>query len=98
MNFNNQFPTEYYDDLHQDESVNFQLNRFLAYVGKDELDKFRSIGNKVSNFNEWKKEFLNLAGETLEQGDKIRAGYYYRAAEFFMWNDDPKKQVIYPIW
>ena len=93
MNFNNQFPTEYYDDLHQDESVNFQLNRFLAYVGKDELDKFRSIGNKVSNFDEWKKEFLNLARETLEQGDKIRAGYYYRAAEFFMWNDDPKKQA-----
>lgn len=88
----NQFPTTYYDDLHKNYHVNFQLNRFLAYVGKDELPKFREVGKKVSDFEEWKKAFLNLAEESLEKGEKIRAGYYYRAAEFFMWRDDSNKK------
>ncbi len=92
MNVLNQFPTTYYDDLHPDYHVNFQLNRFLAYVGKAELPKFREVGKKVSNFEQWKQAFIRLAEESLEQGDKIRAGYYYRAAEFFMWRDDPNKK------
>lgn len=92
MNSKEQFPTRYYDDLHKDYHVNFQLNRFLAYVGKAELPKFREVGKKVSDFEEWKKAFLNLAEESLEKGNKVRAGYYYRAAEFFMWHDDSNKK------
>jgi len=92
MNTQNQFPTTYYEDLHKDYHVNFQLNRFLAYVGEDELPKFREVGKKVSNFEEWKQSFINLAEESQEKGDKIRAGYYYRAAEFFMWRDDSNKK------
>lgn len=85
-------PTKYYDDIHKDYHVNFQLNRFLAYVGESELNKLRKVARRVIDYSDWKKEFLALAENALAKGKKIRAGYYFRAAEFFMWRDDPDKK------
>lgn len=86
-------PTQYYD-LHKDYHVNFQLNRFLAYIGADQLEELRTISSKVKSYDDWVREFLALADITLASGEKIRAGYYYRAAEFFMWRSNPKKKPI----
>lgn len=87
-------PRQYYEDLHKEYHVNYQLNRFLTYVGEEELDKFRTAAKKVATYEEWKHEFLALAEKALAKGDKIRAGYYFRAAEFFMWREDPDKRPI----
>ncbi len=93
LNMTNQMPKQYYDDLHKDYHVNFQLNRFLTYLGADQLDILRSISDRVSNYDDWVTEFLAQADKALASNDRLRAGYYYRAAEFFMWRSDPRKKT-----
>ncbi|NLT14864.1 MAG: alpha/beta hydrolase [Clostridiales bacterium] len=85
-------PTRYYDDLHKDYQVNFQLNRFLSYVGADQYDELKAAAGEAKSHEEWVEKLLALADKTLEDGEKLRAGYYYRAAEFFMWRSNPDKK------
>lgn len=85
-------PARYYDDFHKDYHVNFQLNRFLSYVGADQYDELKAAVGEVKNLDDWTEKLLALAGKTLENGEKVRAGYYYRAAEFFMWQSNPNKK------
>ena len=82
------FPVGFYP-LHQDISMNFQLNRWFSWVGETGmLDEMRSAAPLIANYSDWKREFLALAENASQQGRVLRAGYYYRAAEFFMRPDD----------
>lgn len=85
-------PTRYYDDFHKDYHVNFQLNRFLAYVGADQYAELKAAAGQAENYDDWVEKMLALADKTLEMDEKVRAGYYYRAAEFFMWRSNPDKK------
>lgn len=81
-----------YFNLHRDPSVNFQLNRWISYLGMDALDEIKKIVPKLTDFNNYRTVFLELAKESEESGKKLHAAYYYRSAEFFMWANDPQKQ------
>lgn len=85
-------PTRYYDDFHKEYHVNFQLNRFLSYVGADQYEELKAVAGQAKSYDEWVSALLALADKTLEEGVKVRAGYYYRAAEFFMWSSNPNKK------
>lgn len=85
-------PTRYYDDFHKEYHVNFQLNRFLSYVGADQYEELKTVAGQAKNYDEWVSALLALADKTLEKGVKVRAGYYYRAAEFFMWSTNLNKK------
>jgi alpha-beta hydrolase superfamily lysophospholipase len=75
--------------LHQDISMNFQMNRWFSWVGEEGmLDEMRSVVPRIASYADWKREFLALADNASKQGHVLRAGYYYRAAEFFMRADD----------
>ncbi len=87
-----QFHYGYYDDLHPDPGVNFQMNRWINYLGKDALDDMRAIAPKLKNYPSYVQAFLALADRAFKQGRKLHAAYYYRSAEFFMWSDDPQKK------
>lgn len=87
------FPTGYYP-LHQDVSMNFQMNRWFSWVGEEGmLEEMRSIAPRISNYSDWKREFLTLAENASRQGHVLRSGYYFRSAEFFMRPDDPDRTV-----
>ena len=81
----------YYDDLHPDYGVNFQMNRWINYLGSDALDDMREVAPKLKDYQSYVQAFLALGDKALQQGRKLHAAYYYRSAEFFMWSDDPQK-------
>ena len=70
--------------LNEDVSLNFQLNRWLTWVGIEALVDLEIIGKKINTYEQWIDEFLTLADITFEKNKKNKAAYYYRAAEFFM--------------
>jgi pimeloyl-ACP methyl ester carboxylesterase len=86
------FPVGFHQ-LHQDISMNFQMNRWFSWVGeKGMLDEMRSVALRIASYSDWKREFLALAENASRQGYVLRAGYYYRAAEFFMRADDADRK------
>ncbi len=82
----------YYDDLHPDPGVNFQMNRWINYLGSDALDDMREVAPKLKDYPSYVAVFLALGDKALKQDRKLHAAYYYRSAEFFMWSDDPQKK------
>lgn len=73
--------------------MNFQMNRWFGWVGEQAmLDEMRSIAAVIKDYADWKREFLTLAENASRQGHIIRAGFYYRSAEFFMRSDDADRK------
>ena len=87
------FPVGYYQ-LHPDVSMNFQMNRWFSWVGEiGMLDEMRRIAPRIGSYADWTREFLVLAENASRQGHILRAGYYYRSAEFFMKPDDAERKT-----
>jgi alpha-beta hydrolase superfamily lysophospholipase len=86
-----QFHVGYYDHLHPEPSINFQMNRWINYLGADALKDMQSISPSLSDFLSYRREFLALAEKALSQGRDLHAAYYFRSAEFFMRKEDPAK-------
>src|SRR5579859_7692105 len=87
------FPVGYHQ-LHPDISLNFQMNRWFGWVGEGEmLDEMRSAGARIASYADWKREFLALAESAARRGHGLRAGFYYRSAEFFMRADDTDRII-----
>lgn len=77
--------------LHDDASINYQLNRWVAWTGGDALPDIRSIVGRLSDYATNRQLFLELAESALTEGDLRRAAFPVRAAEFFVRGDDPEK-------
>ncbi len=86
------FPVGYYR-LHSDVSLNFQMNRWFGWVGEpDMLEEMRIVAPRIATYDDWTREFVALAECASHQGHALRAGYYWRSAEFFMRPDDPERK------
>ena len=86
------FPIGYYN-LHPDVSMNFQMNRLYGCVGEPEmLAEMRAVAPRISNYADWKREFVALAERAFKNGHLLRSGFYWRSAEFFMMVDDPDRK------
>lgn len=86
------FPVGFYQ-LHDDVSMNFQMNRWFSWVGEPAmLDEMRNAAPRIADYADWKREFLALAETASTQGHILRAGFYFRAADFFMSADDPDRR------
>ena len=73
--------------------MNFQMNRWFGWVGEpDMLEEMRMAAPRIATYADWKREFLALAQHALRQGHVLRAGFYFRSAEFFMRADDPERK------
>ena len=82
-----------YHDLHPDVSMNFQMNRWFGGVGEPEmLEEMRTAAPRIATYADWKREFVALAERASQQGHVLRAGAYWRAAEFFMRVDDVERK------
>jgi pimeloyl-ACP methyl ester carboxylesterase len=83
-----------YRDLHPDYVVNFQLNRWINYLGEEALADIEPILPRLTDYPAYRREFLQLACAAERAGRPLAAAYYLRSAEFFMWADDPAKPGI----
>lgn len=87
-------PAGYYA-LHGDTSINFQMNRFYHWVGDPTmLAELRRAAPRMKTYADLKREVLALAERALADGHVIKAAYYFRLAEFFIFVDDPDKQPV----
>jgi hypothetical protein len=85
------FPVGYYQ-LHPDTSLNFQMNRFYNWVNDASmLEEMRAVSPSIHSYADYTREFMTLAEQALAFGQKLKAAYYLRAAEFFLWPSDPDK-------
>lgn len=80
--------------LHDDASINFQLNRWIAWTGGDALPDIRGVAPQLTDYATDRRLFLELAESALAEGDLRRAAFHVRAAEFFVRGDDPDKQSL----
>ena len=86
------FPVGYHS-LHPDASMNFQMNRWFGWVGEpDMLEEMRTASARIVTYADWKREFLALAERASKQCRVLRAGFYWRSAEFFMQAADPDRK------
>ncbi len=97
------FHIGYYDDLHLEPSINFQMNRWISYLGASALEELQGIAPRLSDFLSYRREFLALAEKALSEGRNLHAAYYFRSAEFFMRQDDPfkgptRKKFLNLLW
>ncbi len=88
------FPVGYHA-LHHDVSINFQMNRFYNWVGDPVmLEEMRGVSPMIATYADLKREILRLAEISLADGANLKAAYYLRLAEFFLFVDDPDKQTV----
>lgn len=88
------FPVGFYDDLHKDFSINFQMNRFYSWANdEDMLKEMREASRHINNYDEHIAKFLELSEKALKDGHKLRGAFYLRGAEFFIPKSNPKKQT-----
>ena len=87
------FPIGFYNDLHPDFSINFQMNRFYTWSNDENmLKEMKEVSPLIHNYEEYISEFLKLYEKALQEGNLLKAAYYLRGAEFFMKGSDSKKQ------
>ncbi|MDQ2904995.1 MAG: hypothetical protein M3Y81_15765 [Chloroflexota bacterium] len=94
MKTQNSFPVGYHQ-LHQDVSLNFQMNCFYTWVGDESmLDEMRAVAPRIHGYADYTREFLALAEKALTEGQRLKGAYYLRAAESFLFPDDPAKRPM----
>ncbi len=87
------FPVGYHE-FHKDQLFNFQLNRWYSW-GYTCLEDMNEVGLRINNVADWKNEMVKLAEKARQEGRLMNAAFYYRAAEFYTFSDDPDKEILY---
>ncbi len=83
-----------YHKFHKKQIFNFQLNRWHSF-GYARFEDMEEAGRSIKNFEDWKRVMLDLAERALSEGRLMNAAFYYRAAEFYVFQDDPEKEILY---
>lgn len=78
---NMNFPVGYYT-FHEDEGLNFQMNRFYTY-GAFSYDEMMDIGKRIDSFEQWISVFMGEGEIAEKNGETIKAAICYRAAQFY---------------
>jgi pimeloyl-ACP methyl ester carboxylesterase len=86
------FPVGFHQ-LHPNVALNFQMNRFWAWVGEEQmLEELRAAAPRIADYADWAREMLDLSDKALTAGRRLAAAYYSRAGQFFLTPDDPRYQ------
>jgi pimeloyl-ACP methyl ester carboxylesterase len=60
-----------------------------------DLSELRSAGAKIKNSASWEAELIGLGEKALSENRMVQAVAYFRMAEFFMFENNPRKLEIY---
>ncbi|MBC8490412.1 MAG: alpha/beta fold hydrolase, partial [Bacteroidetes bacterium] len=64
-------------------------------LGYARYEDFAEAAPKIKEFDDWKREMLELADKAEAEGRLMNAAFYYRAAEFYTFEDNPDKEPLY---
>ncbi len=87
------FPVGYHP-FHRKQLFNYQLNRWHSF-GYARFEDMEEAGRRIEDFNDWKRVMVELAERAESEGRLVNAAFYYRAAEFYTFRDDPDKEPLY---
>jgi len=87
------FPVGYFK-FHKKQVFNFQLNRGYS-LGFTRFEDIEKIGERINTFEDWKNEMVKLAEKAVSENRLMNASFYYRAAEFYTFNDAGDKELFY---
>ena len=87
------FPVGYHR-FHRKQLFNYQLNRWHSF-GYARFEDMEEAGRRIGDFDDWKRVMVGLAGRAESEGRLVNAAFYYRAAEFYTFRDDPDKEPLY---
>ena len=87
------FPVGYHK-FHKKQVFNFQLNRWHS-LGYARFEDMKEVGQNIKNFKDWKTEMVKLAEKAESENRLMNAAFYYRAAEFYMLQDNSEKKLMY---
>jgi len=83
-----------YFNFHKKQIYNFQYNRWHS-VGFARYKDLLDISKRINSFGDWKKVWIEHAEKAEAEGRLKNAAIYYRAAEFYITQDDPDKINFY---
>ena len=83
-----------YHAFHSEQLFNYQLNRWHSF-GYARFEDMEEAGRRISDFDDWKRVMVELAERAEREGRLMNAAFYYRAAEFYTFRDDPDKEPLY---
>ena len=75
------FPVGYLQ-FHEDEGLNYQLNRFYTY-GVFSREELMGIGKKIDSIEKWILVFNELGEIEEKKGNVLKAAICFRAAQFY---------------
>jgi pimeloyl-ACP methyl ester carboxylesterase len=81
-------------ELVSDPSLNFQLNRWIAYGGVGVLQDIQRIRPQLVSLDTWRTEFSAASDQAMAAGHMREAALLARSAEFFMISSDPRKRPL----
>jgi pimeloyl-ACP methyl ester carboxylesterase len=87
------FPVGYHR-FHRKQLFNYQLNRWHSF-GYARFEDMEEAGRRVEDFDDWKRVMVELAERAEREDRLVNAAFYYRAAEFYTFRDDPDKGSLY---
>jgi len=87
------FPVGYHK-FHKKQVFNFQLNRWHSF-GYTRFEDMKEAGERITTFEDWKREMLELAQKAVADNRLMNAAFYYRAAEFYILQEGPDKELMY---
>jgi len=83
-----------YNKFHKKQVFNFQLNRWYS-LGYFRFEDIKDIGQNIKTFDDWKAEMIKLAEKAVSENRIIDAAFYYRAAEFYILEENSEKKQMY---
>jgi pimeloyl-ACP methyl ester carboxylesterase len=81
-------------NLNDEPNFNYQLNRTIMWSGGDP-GELRSAGAKIKDSASWEVELIGLGEKALSENRMVQAIAYFRMAEIFMFENNPRKLEIY---
>ena len=83
-----------YEDFHDDEAMNFLLNRAYS-MGYARHEDMVAAGRRIESRDDLQTEMVKLADAAVADERFMNAALYYRTAEFYMPWSDPDKAILY---
>jgi len=83
-----------YQKFHRKQVFNFQLNRWHSF-GYADFEEMKAAGKEIQTFADWKRVMRQLAEKAAGENRFMQAAFYYRAAEFYILQDGPDKNLMY---
>ena len=87
------FPIGYHK-FHRKQVFNFQLNRWHS-LGYSSFEDIKDVGQRINTFEDWISEMVKLAEKAESENRLINAAFYYRAAEFYILQENSEKKKMY---